>query len=736
VGGNVAMADRYKIGDIIFGNWRLTRLIGEGGYGHVFEAERNDLGRTQKSAIKIVTTPRNQSEINSVLADGMDENSITAYFKEFVEELAREISLMSSLRGNSNIVSYEDHAVIQHTDGIGWDILIRMELLTPLNDYIDDFQTNKDVKNTSIIRLSRKDIVQLGIDICGALELCQKFNIVHRDVKPENIFFSNTSGFKLGDFGIARTIEKTAGGLSKKGSYNYVAPEVYRGEKYNSNVDIYSLGLVLYRLLNDKRLPFLPEYPNPISYSDQETARDKRLGGAQLPPPKNADRRLAEIVLKACAYNPAYRYHSPKYLREDLEKVLHYSEYDMLDKTVSILEQKKVEYRAPITPPNFNVVDIHERKASKKQQLPWRIRMLLKVWYPPRKKQIRPWKMKSWYAARKWQLALAAFAVVLLLVAIFNPSNISLRNITSSTPAAAQPSQIPDYHPENNYGPAANQPQLIQAPEYPSEDSNEDILEPPEPIYEEPPVTPTVIQFFLDSNTYTIDGESHDGYADPIIRSGIAMLPLRTVANIMNANTTWVPETQTVFLAANDTIIEVLVGRPLPHDIGDPVFVGDSVFVSFRHAAEIMGATLYGSGAEGAIHLYLGYTQEDRAKLCFTIGSYMYVYNGEVYELDAAIFLDPVTYRMMVPLRITAEAMGAIVEWDSVRQLPVIVSGQLRLPVIANMSLPDETGTPVIVNGVTFVPLPHLTKLLSAKAIFDSTAQTVSVVVHTERDIN
>ena len=722
------MVDRYKVGDIIFGNWKLTRLIGEGGYGYVFEAERSDLGRTQKSAIKIVTTPRNQSEINSVLADGMDENSITAYFKEFVEELAREISLMSSLRGNSNIVSYEDHAVIQHADGIGWDILIRMELLTPLNDYIDDSQTNQDVKNTSIVRLCRKDIIQLGIDICGALELCQKFNIVHRDVKPENVFFSKTSGFKLGDFGIARTIEKTGGGLSKKGSYNYVAPEVYRGEKYNSNVDIYSLGLVLYRLLNDKRLPFLPEYPNPISYSDQETARDKRLGGAQLPPPKNADRRLAEIVLKACAYNPAYRYNSPKCMREDLEKVLHDSEYDMLDKTVSMLEPKKVEYRTPVTRPNSNVVDVHERKVGKQQQLPWRIRMLLKVWYPPRKKQSRPWQMKLWSPARKWPWGLAAFVVVILLVAIFNPSNINLRNIYSRT-QTAESSQVPEYPPEHNPEPTVNHPPLIQAPEYPPEDNNEGTLEPPV-------APPTVIQFFLDSSTYTIDGESYDGHIAPTIHSGIAMIPLRTIANIMNANANWVPEIQTVFFATNGTMIEIVVGQPLPHDMGDPVSLNDNIFVSVGHAAEIMGAKLYNNCGEGTIYLSINHSQECRVVLCFTVGSYMYVYDGETYELSAAIFLDPVTDRMMVPLRITAEAMGAIVEWDNVRQLPVIVSGQLRLPVIADIPLPDKTGTPVIVNGTTFVPLPHLIKLLSAKAIFDSTTQTVSVVVHTERDIN
>lgn len=73
-------------------------------------------------------------------------------------------------------------------------------------------------------------MIRLGIDICKALELCQKYNVIHRDIKPENIFVSGSGDFKLGDFGIARTIERASSGLSKKGTYNYMAPEVYRGK--------------------------------------------------------------------------------------------------------------------------------------------------------------------------------------------------------------------------------------------------------------------------------------------------------------------------------------------------------------------------------------------------------------------------------------------------------------------------------------------------------------------------
>ena len=169
--------------------------------------------------------------------------------------------------------------------------------------------------------LSRRDVIQLGIDLCRALELCQKYNIIHRDIKPENIFVSDNGDFKLGDFGIARTIERTMSGLSKKGTYNYMAPEIYRGSEYGFSVDIYSLGIVLYRLLNNNRAPFLPQPPEPITYTQRETALAKRMGGEELPPPVNGRGRLGEIVLKACAFDPKARYSSPVQMRQELETI-------------------------------------------------------------------------------------------------------------------------------------------------------------------------------------------------------------------------------------------------------------------------------------------------------------------------------------------------------------------------------------------------------------------------------
>ena len=301
----------YKRYEPFFGEWRIKRFIGAGSYGRVFEIERRDeFDTVYTGALKAVTIPSSQGELDEILADGMDMNGASTYFRDYVKELNREIALMSKLKGHSNIVSYEDHKMFPHEDGVGWDILIRMELLTPITSYLKQNHT-----------FTRREVIQLGMDLCKALEICQRYNIIHRDIKPANIFISETEDFKLGDFGVARIASASTGASTRAGTVNYMAPEVFRGEKYTSNVDIYSLGLVMYQLLNNNRMPLYPPYPQPITPSSRERAQAQRLSGVALPPPANAEGRLAEIVLKACAPDPAQRYDSPTVMRQALEAI-------------------------------------------------------------------------------------------------------------------------------------------------------------------------------------------------------------------------------------------------------------------------------------------------------------------------------------------------------------------------------------------------------------------------------
>lgn len=300
----------YKVGTTVFDDWHIIGELGGGAYGKVYEIQKNDFGITTFSALKVITIPHSSADIVAALNEGMDEEMVTTYFRGFVDEILQEIEVMASLKGHPNIVTYEDHKIVQHPGKMGWDILIKMELLTSLQE----FQRNNANLDESLV-------IHIAENLCSALTYCQQKNMVHRDIKPENIFVNDSGQFKLGDFGIARTIEKTSGGLSKKGTESYMAPEVYLNDKYGTNVDIYSLGVVLYRLMNKNRLPFYPPAPQPISYSQREQALAKRMSGEKLPPPCAASPDFAEIILKACEFKPEDRYHTAAEMLAELQRL-------------------------------------------------------------------------------------------------------------------------------------------------------------------------------------------------------------------------------------------------------------------------------------------------------------------------------------------------------------------------------------------------------------------------------
>lgn len=293
----------------VWPEWKITEKIGEGSFGKVYKACRSEQGTTFYSAIKVITIPSNPGELSSVRSESPNEQSVKEYFQGLVDECIQEVSTMEYFRGNSHVVSVEDYKVVEYLDDIGWDIYIRMEYLTSFMEYCAGRALSED------------DVIRLGIDLCKALEYCQCQNIIHRDIKPENIFVSRFGEFKLGDFGIARELERTMSGLSKKGTYSYMAPEMYKGEAYDSRVDIYSLGIVLYKLRNHNRLPFISLEKQLITYRDKENALNKRMAGEKLPRPAEAGDAFAEVILKACAFDREERYANAEEFREALERV-------------------------------------------------------------------------------------------------------------------------------------------------------------------------------------------------------------------------------------------------------------------------------------------------------------------------------------------------------------------------------------------------------------------------------
>lgn len=250
--------------------WTVAEEIGYGISGVVYRILNRENG--QERAMKVV----------SVEADN----------RHAIEDCRNEIRSMMRLRGLSEIVSVEDFA--WETAEGQCRFFLRMELLTSLPEYIRENG------------IDLEGICALGLDISRALTYCEAQGMVHRDIKPENLFVSPRGHFKLGDFGLSVVRDGKAG--PPLGTLSYIAPEVYKGEAPDCRSDICSLGLVLYRLLNRNRDPFVSLDRQIISRRERENAFAQRMAGKALPPPADAKEPLASIVLKACACDPADRY--------------------------------------------------------------------------------------------------------------------------------------------------------------------------------------------------------------------------------------------------------------------------------------------------------------------------------------------------------------------------------------------------------------------------------------------
>lgn len=286
--------------------WEIEKLIGRGSYGAVYRARKDVDGALAYSAIKVISIPFLDSEIESMTAEGLTVSDSITYYKQLTEDIIKEVSFMESCKGDSNIVDIQDYKVVEEEGKPHYDIYIRMELLTPLNTYLCDKT------------LTEEEVIKLGTDICNALTVCEKRNIIHRDIKPENIFVNEFGDYKLGDFGIARSLEAMTFGFSQKGTFNYMAPEVFNSSFYDSRADQYSLGIVLYKLLNHNRLPFLDTEKQLLSPTERRLAVERRLKGDKIPPINGVSKRLSDVITKVCSYKPEDRYTGAALMKEAL----------------------------------------------------------------------------------------------------------------------------------------------------------------------------------------------------------------------------------------------------------------------------------------------------------------------------------------------------------------------------------------------------------------------------------
>lgn len=329
------------IGKTILG-YTVDEKIGSGAFGTVYKVSKSNVSGTYTRALKHITIPTKKQYIDVLNSMGGDHSKADNYFAEVLKRVTGEIQIISQLSetGCKNIVRYYENDIVETPSPKTYDIYILMEYLTPF----DDFVFSNELKVS--------DVIKLGKDILAALVSCHYQNIIHRDIKDDNIFIGADNTYKLGDFGVSKLLNDRSRAESMKGTPNYIAPEVYLGkEKYDNTVDLYSLGIVLYRLLNKLRFPFLPDYPNSYNSNDEEQAFERRMKGEIPNLPINAENELGQVILKAIS-NRKDRFNSAdEFLKalENAEQKLSQNELDIVINTVvsspvsqnSVVEEKK-----------------------------------------------------------------------------------------------------------------------------------------------------------------------------------------------------------------------------------------------------------------------------------------------------------------------------------------------------------------------------------------------------------
>lgn len=195
-------------------------------------------------------------------------------------------------------------------DNLGRSVfMVKMRRLIPLDDYIKKYG------------MTEKLVVQMAMDICHALQECENHGILHRDVKPSNIFVYRRKGkvrFVLGDFGICRRMDKFRGSmLTRCGTPAFIAPEIEYKKRISGcfNADIFSLGSTLYYMLSGG------SFPN--YYFDQGINELARIPAVSI--------NLERIILKSVQFYPQNRYLHADDMYRDLANIIPDDHKEIID---------------------------------------------------------------------------------------------------------------------------------------------------------------------------------------------------------------------------------------------------------------------------------------------------------------------------------------------------------------------------------------------------------------------
>lgn len=244
-----------------------------------------------KYIVKILSIPASQSQLDALLLAGAYQDAAGAleYFKDLADGVVKEVKLHQQLARLDGFVPCEAWQVVPMDDNhLGYEVY----LLTPYHRTLE-----RHLKKTALTHL---EAVNLGLDICAALTASRRAGHLYVDLKPTNIFITSDREFLIGDLGFVPLDTLKYAALPSKYHSSYTAPEMQDAlATISDTADVYALGLILYQIYNDGQFP--------------AAAEDGAMAA-----PANADYEMAEIILKACAADPAERWQDPAQMGQAL----------------------------------------------------------------------------------------------------------------------------------------------------------------------------------------------------------------------------------------------------------------------------------------------------------------------------------------------------------------------------------------------------------------------------------
>ena len=247
-------------------------------------AMREETG--DKYIVKIISIPSSQKQLDALLLTGAypDAASAMEYFSEQAEGVVKEAEILKELSKLQGFLPYEGwQAVPMEKNQLGYEVYLLSRYKHTLEKYL---------KNHTMTHLGA---VNLGLDLCAALSICRRAGYMFVDLKPSNIFLSGKREYRIGDLGFAPLNSLKFNSLPSKYCSPYTPPELYDPmSTLNPTADVYAVGMILYQIYNDGRLPFESKAP-----------------GKALDAPLNADYEMAEIIQKAIDPNPRKRWQTP-----------------------------------------------------------------------------------------------------------------------------------------------------------------------------------------------------------------------------------------------------------------------------------------------------------------------------------------------------------------------------------------------------------------------------------------